>query len=138
VVFVDARNNTLNLALGNNAATRVLVVWCGNLTLSSPYKGIIISMYGDGTSFGATNCGGDSSKGVFTLNTASNENVKAWLYANGGNGTPTTPGAPSITSNSGSVIEAVPGDGDLASVAFGSSASPPTSFQVDGWREVYQ
>ena len=137
VVFVDAKNNTLNLDIGNTSRG-VLVVWCGNLTLASPFRGIIINMKGDGTSFGATNCDTDPSKGVFTLATDTNENVQAWVYSNGGS-TPTIPSAPpGITFNNNTQLKAVPGGGDLASIAFGSSAAPPTSFEVEGWRELYQ
>ena len=135
VVFIDAKGNTLNLDIGNQS-TGVLVVWCGDLTLASPYRGIIINMYGDGSSFSASTC--TNSKGVFTLNTATNENVQAWVYAEGGTGTPTTPGTPGITFNDGTQLKAVPGGGDLASVAFGTSASSPTKFEVEGWRELYE
>ena len=137
VVFVDAKNNNLTLDISNQS-TGVLVVWCGNLTLYSPFRGIIIGMYGDGSSFGASNCANDRSKGLFTLATATNENVQAWVYVEGGTDTPTTLGTPGITFRSGSQLKAVPGGGDLASIAFGASASPPTSFQVEGWRELYE
>ena len=136
VVFVDAKNNTLNLDIGN-PPTGVLVVWCGNLRLSSPFRGIIITMYGDGTSFGASSCDTDPSKGVFRLSTDTNENVQAWVYSDGGS-TPTTFGTPGITFNNGTQLKAVPGGGDLANIAFGNSVAPPTSFQVEGWRELYR
>jgi hypothetical protein len=137
VDFVDAKNNNLNLDISNQS-TGVLVVWGGNLTLASPFRGIIITMYGDGTSFGATNCTDDTSKGLFTLATATNENVQAWVYAEGGTDNPTTLSTPGITFNSGTQLKAMSGGEDLASVAFGTSASPPTSFQVEGWRELYE
>lgn len=137
VVFVDAKNNNLTLDISNQS-TGVLVVWCGNLTLRSPFRGIIIGMYGDGTSFGASNCAGDPSKGLFTLETATNENVQAWVYAEGGTDTPTTLGTPGITFRNGTQLKAVPGGGDLASIAFGTGAAPPTSFEIEGWRELYE
>jgi hypothetical protein len=138
VVFVDAKNNTLNLDIGNQS-TGVLVVWCGSLTLYSPYKGIIVNMYGNGTAFGATDCSSDPSKGIFTLATANNENVQAWVFSNGGiPAIPPTPGIPGITFNDDTELKAVPGGGDLASIAFGSNASPPTSFEIEGWRELYE
>src|SRR5918995_1525596 len=138
VVFVDAKNNTLNLDIGNQS-TGVLVVWCGSLTLYSPYKGIIVNMYGNGTAFGATDCSSDPSKGIFTLATANNENVQAWVFSNGGiPAIPPTPGIPGITFNDDTELKAVPGGGDLASIAFGSNASPPTSFEIEGWPELYE
>jgi hypothetical protein len=141
VVFIDAKNNNLTLDIGNQS-TGILLVWCGNLTLASPYKGIIINLYGNGSSFGATDCATDPSKGVFTLATAANENVQAWVYSNGGTGTALTAGIPGITFNSGAEVKAVPGGGDLASnlaaIAFGAGATPPTAFSIEGWRELYQ
>jgi hypothetical protein len=139
VVFVDAKGNNLNLDIGNTS-TGILLVWCGHLTLASPYKGIIINLYGNGASFGASNCTND--RGIFTLATVSTENVQAWVYSNGGTGTALAAGTPGITFNSGTQLKAVPGGGNLASnlasIAFGSAPTPPTSFQIEGWRELYQ
>jgi hypothetical protein len=140
VVFVDAKGNNLTLDNGNNLSKGILVVWCGNLTLGSPYRGIVINLYGNGSSFGASSCNND--KGVFTLATDTNENVQAWVYANGGTGTSLAAGTPGITFNSGTELKAVPGGGDLASnlasIAFGTAAAPPTAFPIEGWRELYQ
>jgi hypothetical protein len=132
----------------SNQATGILVVWCGNLTLSSPYKGIIINLYGDGSSFGASSCVDPNPinrpiPGTITVDTASNENLQAWIYANGGNTSPTNPtGTPGITFNDGSSLKAVPGGGNLASnlasIAFGTAATPPTQFEIEGWRDLYE
>jgi hypothetical protein len=139
VVFIDAQGNNLSLDIGNTSSG-ILLVWCGKMTVASPYKGIIINLYGNSFAPGVSSC--DNSKGVFTLATATNENVQAWVYANGGTGTPTTLGTPGITFNSGTQVKPVPGGGDLASslasIAFGTGPTPPTSFKIEGWRELYQ
>ena len=98
---MDANGNNMTLDISNQS-TGILLVWCGNLTLSSPYKGIIINLYGDRPSFGASGCSTDpiNGRGTITVDTASNENVQAWIYANGGNTSPTNPtGTPGITFN---------------------------------------
>ncbi|MDP9437889.1 MAG: hypothetical protein M3P49_03955 [Actinomycetota bacterium] len=136
VVFVDAKSNNLQLDLGNSGVKGILVIWCGNFVLKSPFQGIVINLYGDGSSFGASTC--DNSKGVFALETDSNETVKTWVYANGGTGTATTAGTAGIVLRDGSNLQALPGGGDLASIAFGSASSPPTSFELQGWRELYR
>jgi hypothetical protein len=147
VVFVDANGNNMTLDISNQS-TGILLVWCGNLKLSSPYKGIIINLYGDGSSFGASSCVDPNPinrpiPGTITVDTASNENLQAWIYANGGNTSPTNPtGTPGITFNPGSSLKAVPGGGNLASnlasIAFGTSATPPTQFEIEGWRDLYE
>jgi hypothetical protein len=141
VVVVDANGNNMTLDI-TNQSTGILLVWCGNLTLSSPYKGIIINLYGNQPPWsGASTCTND--RGTITVDTASNENLQAWIYADGGNTSPTNPtGTPGITFNNGSSLKAVPGGGNLASnlasIAFGTAATPPTQFEVEGWRDLYQ
>jgi len=144
---VDANGNNMTLDISNQS-TGILLVWCGNLKLSSPYKGIIINLYGDGSTFGVSSCVDPNPinrpiPGVITVDTASNENLQAWIYANGGNTSPTNPtGTPGITFNDGSSMKAVPGGGNLASnlasIAFGTSATPPTQFEIEGWRDLYE
>ena len=139
VVFIDAKKNDLIADMSGGVKKGIMVIWCGKLELRSPYQGIILNLRGDGTSWGGTNCSGtsslDTTRGSFALGTTGSEQVKTWVFAQGGTG-PTDPAG--IILKDGSELQAVPGGGDLASVAFGSGATPPTSFEVEGWRELYQ
>jgi hypothetical protein len=128
LVFVDAQNTTLNYNTDNNARNQgILVVWCGNLQLNQSFKGVILNLEGDGSAFGASSCGTD--KGIIRNNS---QFCQCWLYAQGG--TPTYAG---IQLAAGSTIKFLPGaDWNFLEDLFQNSN--PTSFQLQGWRELYQ
>lgn len=139
VVFIDAKKNDLTFDLGTGTVKGILVIWCGKFELRSPYQGIILNLRGNGTSWGGTDCSGttstDTTRGSFVLSTTHTETVKTWVFAEGGTGASDPAG---IVLKDDSELQAVPGGGTLASVAFGSGPTPPTAFEVEGWRELYQ
>ncbi len=129
VAFVDAQNNniTFNPTSGNTKG--IVVVWCGHLTQLKKFQGIILNLYGDGSAFGSTNCAGDPSKGVYTNN---GQDCQCWLYAEGG--TETIAG---LTLKNNSKIFFLP-SGDWSFLSGFFTNPPPTSFEPQGWRELYE
>jgi hypothetical protein len=136
VIFIDAKGNDITFNNGNPEYKGIMVVWCGRLTLSSTFRGIIINLQGDGSAFGASTC--DNTKGVFTL-ADGNQQLTGWVYSSGGTGSGPGSNIPGIVLGNNSKITALPGGGDLASIAFGTdSSSTPTSFSTQGYRELYE
>ena len=129
IAFVDAQNQniTFNPTSGNTKG--ILVVWCGHLTQLKKFTGIILNLRGDGSAFGSTNCADDPTKGVYTNQ---GQDCQCWLYAEGG--TETMAG---ITLKNNSKVFFLPsGDWSFLSDLF--EGPPPTSFELQGWRELYQ
>jgi hypothetical protein len=135
VIFIDANGNNISFNNGTANYKAVLVIWCGRLTMQSKFQGIVINLIGDGSSMGLSSC--DNTKGDFTL-AAGNKDFTGWVYAQGGTGSGPGSSTPGIVLGNNSKITALPGGGDLANVAFGSNSSTPSSFAVQGWRELYQ
>jgi hypothetical protein len=130
VVFVDANNSTVDWTLDNNANIKgILVVWCGHLVQQTKFQGIILNLHGDGSTFGSTNCAGDATKGTYKNE---GQDFSGWLYADGG-----TSSIAGIEVEPGSGINFLPsGDWSFLNDAFDNS--PPTTFGLQGWRELYQ
>ena len=140
VVFVDAKGNDLTFSADHNSNYKgVLVVWCGTLRLDAKFSGIILTLYGDGTSFGGTDCHLDPSRGRLTI-AANNQDFSGWMYANGGSSPEVSSSLPGLTLEDNTKISPLPsGSDDLANIAFGTTTpSPPQNFSVQGWRELYQ
>jgi hypothetical protein len=130
VAFIDAQNQTINFdAPGNAEYKGILVVWCGDLQQNQRFKGIILNLYGDGTDFGSTNCADDPSKGVYRNNGVP---CQCWMYAEGG--TETRAG---IEIGPGSAVRFLP-SGDWSFLSGFFTNPPPTSFEPQGWRELYE
>jgi hypothetical protein len=143
LVFIDAggSNEQITFNMGSQSDYRgVLVVWCGDFVQQQNFDGIILNLYGDGSSFGASSCTED--KGVYTNPGQKLDehehwksiSMKGWLYAQGGNesraGIQLGPHSEIDFSNKSwsSISEAFDFDSD----------TPPTSFELEGWRELYE
>ena len=130
VAFVDAQNTTVTFdPPGTQQFKGIIVVWCGDLRSNQNFKGIVMNLKGDNLP-GNSSCGSDPSKGVYRN---MGQLCQCWVYAEGGNST-----RAGIDLLDGSEIRFLPaGDWSFLNDAFASS-SPPTSFALHGWREVYQ
>ncbi len=130
IAFVDAQNQTLNFDPPGTARYKgILVVWCGHLQQNQGFQGIILNLYGDGTAFGSTNCAGDDTLGTYRNN---GRFCQCWMYAEGG--TETRAG---IELGPGSAVHFLPsGDWSFLNGLFANP--PPTSFEPQGWRELYE
>jgi hypothetical protein len=127
IAFVDAQNQ--NITFNSGGATKgILVVWCGHLTQTSKFQGIILNLHGDGSAFGSTNCDGNGALGTYTNG---GTDCQCWTYADGG--TTTKAG---LTFLNGSKIFFYSGDWSFLSDLF--EGPPPTSFELQGWRELYE
>lgn len=129
IAFVDAQNQniTFNPTSGNTKG--ILVVWCGQLTQMKKFQGIILNLHGDGSAFGSTNCTGNDNLGTY-INAG--QDCQCWMYADGGTATKS-----GITLKNGSRIFFLPsGDWSFLSNLF--EGPPPTAFDLQGWRELYE
>jgi hypothetical protein len=138
-VFIDANGRDLTFQANHGKQYKgVLIVWCGTLRLDAKFNGIILTLYGNGAGFGATDCSTDPTRGRFTI-AQGNQDFSGWMYANGGTGDATTPGLPGITLEDDTKISPLnSGSEDLASQVFGTTTpSTPNNFTVQGWRELY-
>jgi hypothetical protein len=127
--FVDAQNQniTFNPTSGNTKG--ILVVWCGHLTQLKKFQGIILNLRGDGSAFGSTNCAGNDDLGTYTND---GQDCQCWMYAEGGTATKA-----GITLKNNSKVFFLPsGDWSFLSDLF--EGPPPTSFELQGWRELYE
>jgi hypothetical protein len=127
MAFVDANGATVNLE--GNALKGTLVVWCGHLKQISEMQGVILNLHGDGSTFEASNCEGDGTKGTYrNMGTT----FSGWLYADGG-----TEQMAGIELAPGSVVNKFPGGRwNFELDAFDNV--PPNAFSLRGWRECYQ
>lgn len=129
ITFVDAQNNPITFNPTSGTTKGILVVWCGQLTQMKKFQGIILNLRGDGTAFGSTNCADDPSMGVYTND---GRDCQCWIYAEGGTATQA-----GITLKNNSRIFFLPsGDWSFLNDLF--EGPPPTSFELQGWRELYE
>ena len=128
IAFVDAQNQNITFNPGGTTKG-ILVVWCGHLTQTKKFQGIILNLRGDGSSFGSTNCAGNDDMGTYTN---AGQDCQCWMYADGGTAT-----RAGIELENGSKVFFLPsGDWSFLSDLF--EGAPPTSFDLQGWRELYQ
>ena len=142
-MFVDARNNTLPFQTSNAAKnTGVLVVWCGRVEMNQNFKGIVLSMFddenvtverSDDSTFVIPGCdntlSGQENVGTYISNGIQ---CQCWTYAEGG-----TPSRAGIEIGPNSSIGTYPnGNWSFLNSAF--EGPPPTSFQLQAWRELYE
>jgi hypothetical protein len=133
VVFVDADNKELQFNTNNSARNQgVLVVWNGDLRLDKTFKGVILNLNGNGSAFDASSCdfdGGCSDQGLFRNN---GQFCQCWLYSEGN-----TAERAGVEIGAGSTIKFLPGaDWSFLDDLF--QTPNPTSFQLQGWRELYE
>ena len=133
IAFIDASTapgGVINFDPPGSAQYKgILVVWCGQLQQNQSFQGIVLNLYGDGTEFGSTNCADDAALGTFKNN---GQVCQCWMYAEGG--TETRAG---IHLGPNSRIRFLPsGDWGFLSDLFESP--PPESFDLQGWRELYE
>ena len=136
VVFIDAQNQPITFDGGGGTKRGIIVVWCGNLNITNvgSFQGIILTLNGQGDQLppdasGAqsTSCGAEQGRLSVT-----NSDLKAWFYAEGGD--VTTPG---VSLGPGTQIDFLPsGDWKLLDLLLEDAI--PTSFELQGWRELYQ
>jgi prepilin-type N-terminal cleavage/methylation domain-containing protein len=113
---------------GSNKVEAMESARLGHLTQASKFQGIILTLHGDGSAFGSTNCAGNDVLGTYTN---AGQDCQCWMYADGG--TATTAG---ITLRHNSKIFFYSGDWSFLSDLF--EGPPPTSFALQGWRELYE
>jgi hypothetical protein len=137
VVFIDAENGTLTFPPGNAQRKGIVVVWCGTLNMTDvKFQGIIVMLNGQGDELRPDPDGAQSSscdspeRGTFT---ATNTQLQAWFYAEGGS--VTNPGIDLV--GPGTELDFLPG-GAWAFLDLLHDTAIPTSFAVEGWRELYQ
>jgi hypothetical protein len=143
VLFIDARNQdiTYNRNDKNTQYKGVIVVWCGNLTMqNSNFSGVILTFWDQESSLPTapsetdppTTCTSTSPGGGQGKFTAINSDLTAWIYTLGG-----TPGiTPGLTIGDSTSLAFVPSaETDLLGLVLNNPV--PTSFAVQGWREVY-
>jgi hypothetical protein len=132
VVFVDAQNETLHFDTDNSARNQgVLVVWNGDLQLDKTFKGVILNLNGNGSAFGASSCDGTTcaDQGLFRNN---GQFCQCWLYSEGN-----TAARAGVEIGPGSTIKFLPGmDWSFLNDLFQNET--PTSFELRGWRELYE
>jgi hypothetical protein len=132
IVFVDAGNDTLHLQTDNDAKnTGLLVVWCGRLEMDQKFRGIILSLYGNGSGF-ASSCdntlSGQQDVGTYRNN---GRQCQCWTYAQGGTAT-----RAGIEIGPSSQIDFYQADWSFLNNEF--TGPPATSFAIESWRELYQ
>ena len=133
VIFIDAGDcvDPIDMSFGGTQ-DGIMVVWCGDLhhTNDTKYRGILMNLIGDGSTFGSSNCEVDMSKGVYRIDDGSE--MFGWLYSEGG--TITRSG---IEIGAGTTLHFRSGAtwNFLDDVL---SGSPPTAFVVKSWRELYE
>jgi hypothetical protein len=139
VVFIDAQNATAPITLEGGGGTKkgIIVVWCGTLEMTNvgSFQGVIMSLNGQGdllppdpeTGSPSSSC--SAPQGRLSV---VNSDLKAWFYAEGGD--VTTPG---VQLGPGTQIDFLPsGTWKLLDLILEDAV--PTSFEVQGWRELYQ
>ncbi len=129
IAFVDAQNQNITFNPTGGTTKGILVVWCGQLTQMKKFQGIILNLYGDGSAFGSTNCAGNDNMGTY-INAG--QDCQCWVYSDGGTATKA-----GMTLKNGSKVFFLPsGDWSFLSDLF--EGPPPTSFELQGWRELYE
>jgi hypothetical protein len=141
VVFIDAENDpdpiTLDGSVNRGSQQGIVVVWCGTLNMVNvnEFKGIIVMLNGqgdqlrpdpDGTTL-SSSCDADQGRLEVT-----NSGLKTWFYAEGGDVT-----NPGVSLGPGTEIDFLPsGSWQLLDILFEDAI--PSSFEAQGWRELYQ
>jgi len=141
VLFIDADGSTLDFQTSNSANNKgVLVVWCGRLVQRAKFQGIILNLIGDGNGFGVSSCAATdvgfpgTYRNAGSLDQNNPLDFSGWLYAQGG-----TESKAGIELGPNSSIGFLPGaDWSLLSDILEYEGAAPTSFQLKGWRELYQ
>jgi hypothetical protein len=155
VVFIDAHSSQITFDAGlNGSPSGVLVVWCGQLVQQQDFNGIILSLKGEGFTYTNT----DDPNNPYTVQTSSCEPAtqdegtyinagtrvgggqgqtqrvtqKGWVFAQGGDGD--TAG---ITLKNQSIVQPSQDDFSYLDDSF-DIPTPPTSFALQSWRELYQ
>jgi hypothetical protein len=131
MVFVDANGATNVHFQASGTQHGIVVVWCGRLLQESDMQGVILNLHGDGSTFGASSCVDDGTKGTYR-NMGNGTNFSGWLYSDGG-----TDEMAGIELAPGSVVNKFPGGKwNFEMDAFENA--PPNAFSLRGWRECYQ
>ena len=137
MVFVDAQNSPtpINFNTGSANSTRhgILVVWCGDLVQQQRFNGIILSLNGDGSSFGASSCG--SEMGLYTNagGGGASAECKCWVYAEGERNN-----RAGILLKAGSkAFYPTNREWSFLNDAF-DTETPSDSFGLQRWRELYE
>ena len=131
IAFVDGNGGDVVFdAPGGTQYKGILVVWCGHLRQVQSFKGIILSLYGDGSSFGSSNCTGNDDLGTY-INTGTV--CQCWVYAQGGSAT-----RAGITFGPSSTIRFLPSGAFSFDEDLFDNPAPPTTFKLQGWRELYE
>ena len=150
VVFVDAQSS--NTAVRFNPSTSVsnmykgiIVNWCGKFEQASSFDGVILNLRGpgftyeapDGSIVNVAGCDTDYTKGVYK-NLGAGLQCKCWVYANGGNTPDNSVTVAGMEFAAGSELwYPTNRSWSFLNSAFETEA-PPTTFEMQGWRELYE
>jgi hypothetical protein len=139
VIFIDAGDcvDPIEMNFGGTQ-DGIMVVWCGEVhhTNDTKFRGIMMNLIGDGSSFQASSCDAEPDsitgtyRGVYRVDDGSE--MWGWLYAEGGDEVRS-----GIEFAAGTTYHFRSGASwNFLDDAF--SGTPPTAFSVVGWRELYE
>jgi hypothetical protein len=145
------QNQAINFSISNDASTvykGILVVWCDDLVQQQSFNGIILNLRGngftyeapDGTTVQTSSCGLEKGRytndGYVGGSTASDKTVmcRCWVYAQGGDGT----GAGVVMENGSKATYPTNRTWSFLNDAFETDSPPPTKFELQSWRELYE
>ncbi|MDQ3636982.1 MAG: hypothetical protein M3426_03160, partial [Actinomycetota bacterium] len=145
VAFIDAQNKTLTFDPPGGKHKGILVVWCGRLEMNDDFEGIILNLVGDLP--GNTSCTKDTATTNPTTGLPDGKSVgtyenqgrlcQCWVYAEGGTTTLAGIHVPGIQIDANSRVQFRPSaDWSFEDGLF--LAPPPTDFELQSWRELYQ
>jgi hypothetical protein len=137
VVF-NPSSNPSNLFKG------IVVTWCGEFEQASSFDGVVLNLQGpgftyqapDGSTINVPGCADDLTKGVYkNVGRVGNASItcKCWVYANGG----TTDLAGAEFGPGSQLWYPTNRTWSFLNAAFETEA-PPTTYQLQSWRELYE
>jgi hypothetical protein len=144
IIFIDAEGEEITLEGGGGTKKGIIVVWCGTLNMNDvgSFQGIILTLNGQGeelrpddpeTGELSSSCGAEQGRFEVT-----DSDLKTWFYAEAEDdpNTPTVVEA-GVELGPGTQIDFLPsGSWQLLDILFEDAI--PTSFEAQGWRELYQ
>ena len=157
IVFIDAQSSNTAVRFNpsnnvNNLFKGIIVTWCGKFEQASSFDGVILNLRGrdftyqanppNGPTITVPGCDTDFTKGVYKnlgLVGGNSLTCKCWVYANGGNMPDNSVLTAGVEFGAGSVLwYPTNRSWSFLNSAFETESPPPTSFELQGWRELYE
>jgi len=150
VVFIDAQSSNTAVRFNpssnvNNLFKGIIVTWCGKFEQASSFDGVVLNLRGpgftyeapDGSTVNVPGCDTDYTKGVYK-NLGAGLQCKCWVYANGGNTPENSVNVAGMEFGAGSMLWYPTNRAwSFLNSAF-ETESPPTSYELQSWRELYE